>query len=67
MTEDLNNKKDIYFPSYLGTNDKLITLLNKASKTLCDWFSKADKNGPLPFDENFNCIMPSCYKCIQIT
>jgi len=58
MTEDLINNKDIYFPSYLGTNDKLITLLNKASQTLCDWFSKADKNGPLPFDENFKCNMP---------
>jgi len=59
MAEDLINNKDIYFPSYLGTNDKLITLLNRASQTLCDWFSKADKNGPLPFDESFNCIMPS--------
>ena len=59
MAEDLINNKDIYFPSYLGTNDKLITLLNRTSQTLCDWFSKADKNGPLPFDESFNCIMPS--------
>ena len=59
MTEDLINNEDIYFPSYLGSNDKLITLLNRTSKTLCNWFSKADKNGPLPFDENFNCIMPS--------
>jgi len=59
MAEDLINNKDIYFPSNLGTNDKLITLLNRASRTLCDWFSKADKNGPLPIDENFKCIMPS--------
>jgi len=59
MTEDLFNKKDIYFPSYSGTNDNLITLLNKTTRILCDWFSKADKNGPLPFDEGFNCIMPS--------
>jgi len=59
MAEDLINNKDIYFPSYLGTNEKLISLLNRASQTLCDWFSKADKNGPLPFDESFNCIMPS--------
>ncbi len=58
MIEDLINDKDIYFPSYIGTNDKLITLLNRASQTLCDWFSKADKNGPLPFDDNFKCIMP---------
>ncbi len=61
MAEDLINNKDIYFPSYLGTNDKLIILLNRASQTLCDWFSKADKNGPLPFDENFKCIMPAEY------
>ncbi|MBO6960621.1 MAG: aspartate aminotransferase family protein [Prochlorococcus marinus CUG1438] len=58
MTEDLINNKDIYFPSYLGTNDRLITLLNGVSRTLCEWFSKADKNGPLPFDENFKCNMP---------
>jgi len=59
MAEDLINNKDKYFPSYLGTNDKLITLLNRASQTLCEWFSKAEKNGPLPFDETFKCIMPS--------
>ena len=58
MTEDLINKKDIYFPSYLGTNDNLITLINKATHILCDWFSKAEKYGPLPFDENFKCFMP---------
>jgi len=58
MTEDLINKKDIYFPSYLGTNDNLITLLNRATRILCDWFSKAEKYGPLPFDENFKCLMP---------
>ena len=58
MTEDLINKKDIYFPSYLGTNDNLITLLNRTSQILCEWFAKAEKHGPLPFDENFKCIMP---------
>ena len=58
MTEDLINKKDIYFPSYLGTNDNLITLLNRATQTLCNWFSDAEKLGPLPFDENFKCTMP---------
>jgi len=58
MTEDLINKKDIYFPSYLGTNDNLITLINRATQILCDWFSKAEKYGPLPFDENFMCLMP---------
>jgi len=59
MTEDLISKKDIYFPSYLGTNDSLITLLNRTSQILCEWFSKAEKYGPLPFDENFYCSMPA--------
>ena len=58
MTEDFITKKDIYFPSYLGTNDNLITLLNRTTQILCEWFSKAEKYGPLPFDENFKCIMP---------
>ena len=58
MTENLISKKDIYFPSHLGTNDNLITLLNRTSQILCEWFSKAEKYGPLPFDDNFKCIMP---------
>ncbi len=58
MTEDLSSKKDTYFPSYLGTNDGLITLINRTTKILCEWFSNAEKYGPLPFDENFKCIMP---------
>ena len=58
MTEDLSNNKELYFPSYLGTNENLIYLLNRATHILCDWFSKAEKYGPLPFDENFKSIMP---------
>ena len=58
MTEDLISKNDIYFPSYLGNNDNLITLLNRTSQILCEWFSKAEKYGPLSFDDNFKCIMP---------
>jgi len=58
MAEDLINNKDIYFPSYLGTNENLYILVYKVSQILCEWFSKADKNGPLPFDENFKSIMP---------
>ncbi|KGF98570.1 Pyridoxal-dependent decarboxylase family protein [Prochlorococcus marinus str. MIT 9302] len=61
MTEDLINKKDIYFPSYLGTNNNSITLLNRATQILCDWFSNAEKSGPLTFDENFKCLMPDEY------
>ena len=61
MTEDLINKKDIYFPSSLGTNDNFITLLNRATQILCDWFSNAEKYGPLTFDENFKCLMPDEY------
>ena len=34
MPEDLINKKDIYFPSHLGNNDKLLSLLNRANQTL---------------------------------
>ena len=59
MTEDLINKKDIYFPSHLGTNDNFITLLNRATQILSDWFSKAEEFGPLPLDENFKCLMPN--------
>ena len=59
MTEDLSTKKDIYFPSYFGTNDNLITLLNRTTQILCEWFSNAEKYGPLPFDDNFKCIMPN--------
>ena len=58
MTEDLINKKDIYFPSYSGSNEDLINLLNKTSQIICQWFSDSEKYGPLPFDENFKCIMP---------
>ncbi len=58
MTEDLINNKDIYFPSYIGTNDNLKLLVNRTSQILCEWFSKAEKNGPLSFDENFKSIMP---------
>ena len=58
MTEDLSSKENIYFPSYLGTNDNLITLLNRTTQILCEWFSKTEKYGPLPFDENFKFIMP---------
>ena len=58
MTEDHINKKDIYFPSYSGSNDKLITLLNKTSQIICDWFSNAENSGPLPLDNDFKCFMP---------
>ena len=58
MTEDFFNKKDIYFPSYLGTNDNLTSLLNRATQILCNWFSNTEKYGPLSFDDNFKCIMP---------
>jgi len=58
MTEDLINKQDIYFPSYLGNNDNLISLLHRTSQLLCNWFSNAENFGPLPFDDDFKCIMP---------
>ena len=58
MTEDLINKNNIYFPSYLGNNDQLISLLNRATRTLCDWLTDANKNGPLPIDEDLHFNMP---------
>jgi len=58
MTKDLINKKDIYFPSYYGTNENLLNLLNKTSQIICDCFSKTEKYGPLPINENFKCLMP---------
>ena len=59
MTEDLINKKGIYFPTYSGSNDYLITLLNKTSRIICNWFSEAEKYGPLPNSDNFNSLMPN--------
>ncbi len=58
MNNDLINKKDIYFPSFSGSNNNLISLLNKTSQIICDWFSNAEKYGPLNFDEEFKCLMP---------
>ena len=58
MTEDLINQKDIYFPSYFGSNDNLIYLINKTTQILCDWYSKSEKYGPLPLNDNFKYIMP---------
>ena len=58
MIEDLNYKKDIYFPSYSGSNDNLIYLVNKTSKIICDCFSNAEKYGPLPLDGDFNFHLP---------
>ena len=54
MTEDLINKKDIYFPSYLGSNENLIILLNRATQILCEWFSKTEEFGPFPIDDTQN-------------
>ena len=58
MTKDLINTEEIYFPTYSGSNAHLITLLNKTSKIICDWFSDAEKYGPLPMDENLRLFMP---------
>ena len=59
MTNDLINKKDIYFPSYSGSNENLNSLLNKTSQIICSWFSNSEKYGPLPIDEEFKCQMPT--------
>ena len=59
MTKELINKKEIYFPSYSGSNDNLNSLLNKTSQIICNWFSNSEKYGPLPIDEEFKFLMPS--------
>ena len=59
MTEDLINKKDLYFPSYKGSSEKIFSLLIKTSQIICHWFESSGNNGPLPFDEDFRCHMPS--------
>ena len=59
MTKELINKKEIYFPSYSGSNDNLNSLLNKTSQIICNWFSNSEKYGPLPIDEEFRCLMPT--------
>ena len=39
MTADPINKKETLFPNYSGSNDSLLTLLNKTSQIICKWFS----------------------------
>ena len=58
MTEDPIYKQSILFPSYSGSNDSLLILLNKTSQIICNWFSDAKKLGPLPIDINFKCTLP---------
>ncbi len=57
MTADPINRENP-FPSYLGSNDSLLTLLNKTSQIICKWFSDAEHLGPLPIDFNFKCSVP---------
>ena len=58
MSVDPINKKEKLFPSYLGSNDDLLVLLNKTSEIMCKWFSDAEKIGPLPKNNNFKCSLP---------
>ena len=58
MTVDPINKKEKLFPTYSGSNDNLLALLNKTSEIICKWFSDAEKIGPLPIDINFKCSVP---------
>ena len=58
MTADPINKQEKLFPSYSGSNDSLLSLLNKTSQIICKWFSEAEHLGPLPIDINFKCSVP---------
>ncbi len=61
MTVDPINKQENLFPSYNGSNDSLLNLLNKTSALLCKWFSDGEKLGPLPLDINFVPSIPDEY------
>ena len=58
MTVDPINKSEIYFPSYSGSNESLLILLNRTSEIMCKWFSDSEKLGPIPIDYNFDCSVP---------
>ena len=58
MTADPINKKGKLFPTYSGSNDSLLSLINKASQIICKWFSDAENLSPLPIDTNFKCSVP---------
>ena len=58
MTVDPINKKEELFPTYSGSNENLLSLLNKTSEIICKWFSDAEKIGPLPTDIKFKCSVP---------
>ena len=58
MTVDPINKQEKLFPTYSGSNDSLLTLLNKTSQIICKWFSDSEKLGPLPIDNDFTCPLP---------
>ena len=53
----INNKEEL-FPTYSGSNDSLLDLLNKTSQIICKWFSESEKLGPLPIDYKFKCSVP---------
>ncbi len=58
MTVDPINKKEILFPNFSGSNENLVTLVNKTSKIICKWFSEAEEKGPLPIDIDFKTSIP---------
>jgi len=58
MTADPITNQENLFPSYSGSNDSLLNLLNKTSQIICKWFSNSDQLGPLPIDINFKCSVP---------
>ncbi len=61
MTADPINKEENPFPAYFGSDDGLLSHLNKTSQIICQWFSDAEHLGPLPIDKNFKCSVPDEY------
>ena len=61
MTSDPINKQKNLFPTSSGNNESLLMLLSRTSEIICKWFSDAEKLGPIPIDNNFECTLPSEY------
>ena len=58
MTVHPINKKEKLFPTYSGSNDNVLAILNKTSEIICKWFSDSERIGPSPIDINFKCSLP---------
>tara|TARA_Y100001978_G_scaffold196697_1_gene206553 strand:+ start:1463 stop:2863 length:1401 start_codon:yes stop_codon:yes gene_type:complete len=63
MTKEFNNYNIEYFPSHIGDNKELLTLLNKTSEILCNWFSDTNNLSPIPPNNIFRNSLPEDSGC----